>query len=516
MKRAVATTQPPSSSADPMEPELALVAGLEGRLIRGAQFIAFCSRYDPDLHEVIATGLEGSLFKMLATHVVTRQFVSVPDFVAIDLQAETFFLFGDLEIELDGESVSGAESTTWVERPTGVALVISCGSRAGEQPAGTRLDAGSVPAGGFVLDRSPAERAGGTSAQNEVTLADELTKAGEALTRTTQTAATRATGEPPSSADDADEGGLDILADPDIDLETLGAPGRGKPSAGPAPDTPGPCGPNDSTGTGGDEQDISEDETEDAGAADPQDEPRPTPSPRSHDESVASGEESETDDEFEPGNDRQGDTHDDGKAAGEDGDLVDVDVGVPSRSIRRGFREAPVVGRSATVETVSPSRRAPTRGFRKPGEPIEVNSDPTEAFIDGEETSSATGDSRRTSETGKPSEMVSTARVRLDDGRTFDIDAGLVVGRYPEKRKIPAGYATLTVEGADVSRVHLRLWVAEGHLLALDCQTANGSVLAGFGGRRDLSSDDGHELTPGERLEFGSRTLEFIGWVEDA
>jgi|GEM_PF-4643440 len=125
------------------------VAPGDGRLLRRGRFIIFSLEADEELQQ-LRPSPGGEIFKALASLIVARNF-AVSSLAAIDLEDCRLFVFGDVEIDVDGERVSGADSATWTERRfTPGATVTSVGMHASLQD--TELVEGCVPASAFDLN----------------------------------------------------------------------------------------------------------------------------------------------------------------------------------------------------------------------------------------------------------------------------------------------------------------------------------------------------------------------------
>lgn len=96
--------------------------------------------------------------------------------------------------------------------------------------------------------------------------------------------------------------------------------------------------------------------------------------------------------------------------------------------------------------------------------------------------------------------------IQLDDGRTFPIGAGLVVGRNPVKG-LPDGFEPVTVSDEGVSRVHWQVWPnGDGELLITDRESSSGTVIESASGEvTSIGPGAPAVITTGATVLFANR-----------
>ena len=106
-------------------------------------------------------------------------------------------------------------------------------------------------------------------------------------------------------------------------------------------------------------------------------------------------------------------------------------------------------------------------------------------------------------------------RLVFDDGATYTVDAGYLVGRMPEAddRVVSGDLRPIIVEDrtGSVSRVHVAIEISGWDVMLLDVGSRNGTFVAGpeESGWSPLPAQRGRRLLPGTRVRLGGRTFVF-------
>jgi FHA domain len=106
-------------------------------------------------------------------------------------------------------------------------------------------------------------------------------------------------------------------------------------------------------------------------------------------------------------------------------------------------------------------------------------------------------------------------RLVFDDGATYTVDAGYLVGRMPEAddRVLSGDLRPIIVEDGtgSVSRVHAAIEISGWDVMLLDVGSRNGTFVAGpeEKGWSSLPAMRGRRLLPGTRVRLGGRTFVF-------
>ena len=101
------------------------------------------------------------------------------------------------------------------------------------------------------------------------------------------------------------------------------------------------------------------------------------------------------------------------------------------------------------------------------------------------------------------------ATLVLDDGRTVDVAAPVVLGRIPsaEAARLDEPGTLVALGDATVSRTHAVVTVDGWTLLAIDCGATGGTAIAPAGGDPSLLDPwVPHELAVGDTLYLGGPT----------
>ena len=110
---------------------------------------------------------------------------------------------------------------------------------------------------------------------------------------------------------------------------------------------------------------------------------------------------------------------------------------------------------------------------------------------------------------GEPG-RVAVLRIRLDDGRDFQLDRSVLVGRNPVGKAGEQQAQLLAVDdpGRSISKTHLHLLSDGGGIWVTDRNSTNGSaVTTPNGARTPLAPGVPTFVTPGSSVHFGDRTF---------
>ncbi|MDT0169955.1 RDD family protein [Pseudarthrobacter sp. BRE9] len=111
--------------------------------------------------------------------------------------------------------------------------------------------------------------------------------------------------------------------------------------------------------------------------------------------------------------------------------------------------------------------------------------------------------------TGGPA-PVAVLRIRLDDGRDFQLDRSVLVGRNPVGKTGEQNAQLLAVDdpGRSISKTHLHLLTDGAGIWVTDRQSTNGSAVTTPDGlRTPLAPGVPTFVTPGSSVHFGDRTF---------
>lgn len=111
--------------------------------------------------------------------------------------------------------------------------------------------------------------------------------------------------------------------------------------------------------------------------------------------------------------------------------------------------------------------------------------------------------------TGGPA-PVAVLRIRLDDGRDFQLDRSVLVGRNPVGQAGEQHAQLLAVDdpGRSISKTHLHLLTDGAGIWVTDRQSTNGSAVTTPDGlRTPLVPGVPTFVTPGSSVHFGDRTF---------
>jgi hypothetical protein len=104
----------------------------------------------------------------------------------------------------------------------------------------------------------------------------------------------------------------------------------------------------------------------------------------------------------------------------------------------------------------------------------------------------------------------------LDDGTTFPLDRDYVLGREPAfDSDVIEGRATplrINDPNGTVSRLHLRISLANWQVEVSDLGSANGSVLQSPGEERTLAPFTPTMIEPGARIGIGHRSMQYLAY----
>lgn len=422
--------------------ELGFVHG-PGRLLNTGDWVVFTSDTNPELFELFDN--PATSVKSVAAYIVAHDF-EVPAFVALDLSQKSMMLFGDIDLEVDGETLEGSAASTWIERSLDEEARASLGIFS--EPDGV-LERGWVAAGAFAL--GPRARKDGTTARNDIAAAPaELTTSNDEATpeqpsdlEEPEPASPAAGPAPEIDAEDASEELVDQsseewdpLADPDVDLEKIGVVEFVE--ASPPDASPSSTSMNEE------------------------------PSARGSDNSdVAPG-----DDNFVPD------------------DTVDSAEPAPE--------EAPLPPPPSPVGLVPPP---PTGGVIPPP--------PVPEYVPGplDSKSAPTISAPATPPPPQPP-AAGDFSLRFDDGQSVEVRAGAYVGRHPTKNGLPDRYRSVTIRGEHVSRVHWELAVEHGVAIIRDLGSNSGTEVE-TNGRRIAVPAGGMQIAPGATVHFADRWARF-------
>jgi hypothetical protein len=105
---------------------------------------------------------------------------------------------------------------------------------------------------------------------------------------------------------------------------------------------------------------------------------------------------------------------------------------------------------------------------------------------------------------------VAVLRIRLDDGRDFQLDRSVLVGRNPVGQAGEQQAQLLAVDdpGRSISKTHLHLLTDVAGIWVTDRNSTNGSAITTPDGRRaPLQPGVPSFVTPGSSVHFGDRTF---------
>jgi predicted component of type VI protein secretion system len=105
---------------------------------------------------------------------------------------------------------------------------------------------------------------------------------------------------------------------------------------------------------------------------------------------------------------------------------------------------------------------------------------------------------------------VAVLRIRLDDGRDFQLDRSVLVGRNPVGQAGEQHAQLLAVDdpGRSISKTHLHLLTDGAGIWVTDRNSTNGSaVTTPNGARTPLAPGVPTFVTPGSSVHFGDRTF---------
>jgi FHA domain. len=111
-----------------------------------------------------------------------------------------------------------------------------------------------------------------------------------------------------------------------------------------------------------------------------------------------------------------------------------------------------------------------------------------------------------------PEPSVPRFRVRLADGREFDVDRPVYVGRKPSTPRIHTGPAphlvTIPSPSRELSATHVELRVVGGALVATDMRSTNGTVVTlPRSAPRTLIRGESIVVVPGSRIDLGDGAI---------
>ena len=151
-------------------------------------------------------------------------------------------------------------------------------------------------------------------------------------------------------------------------------------------------------------------------------------------------------------------------------------------------------------------------GHRTPANPVAVQAESDQTRVPANDHSgSDTTSTSRPNQTGDTTVLPRTAVISSPDGETFVLRDGesLTIGRVP-------GPGDLAVNHVEVSRLHVRLEMRLGQLLATDLGSTNGTVVVSGQSNTELKPQSAMALAEGDRLMVGADvslcTVERIEW----
>ncbi|WP_254703552.1 RDD family protein [Pseudarthrobacter sp. C4D7] len=156
---------------------------------------------------------------------------------------------------------------------------------------------------------------------------------------------------------------------------------------------------------------------------------------------------------------------------------------------------------SQSMPYTSPASFAPPAAV-SPGAPVGHRVPPQHVDDDVERTQVRPG-------TGGPAQ-VAVLRIRLDDGRDFQLDRSVLVGRNPVGQSGEQHAQLLAVDdpGRSISKTHLHLLTDGAGIWVTDRQSTNGSAVTTPDGlRTPLVPGVPTFVTPGSSVHFGDRTF---------
>lgn len=226
-----------------------IVPGNSGRLLVNERLIAYFQEPSLKVRDVLEAAPRDP-FKQLAKVIVAQDFDIAP-MLAVDRVTNRLFLFGELSITVNGSEMSGSDATFWVEHALGEDWQLACNPEHAPTAGDTRLEAGYVPAGGFVCAPAPIESSATSGAPEVPAEPDQAPLPRENETETAETSDRTTAGVPGDGGQATDDngvaselhehdgaGGASILDERHVDLERLGSHEDQAPSS-PAPETNG-------------------------------------------------------------------------------------------------------------------------------------------------------------------------------------------------------------------------------------------------------------------------------------
>ena len=429
-----------------------------GRLLRSEHAVAYAEEPADDLFALFTDDRPVD-FKAVASIIVANNF-EMPPFVVIALDSARLFVFGNLDVELGDERLSGSGNDTWVEREVDLTQAVTTGDT-GEVRGNLTL--GWVSAGGFYFGtHDPAASGDATTAISDAPVAP----ANQASLAPLPTAA-----EPDVHEEESEE----IDESESVELET-------------APST-----------------------SSDIGQA-----PVAAPTPE------AEIEEGEATDQWDPLADPEVDLERIGEQEVVDTSVpppptpsvaIPIEPGEPDLAVETSDDTSAhgLYTPEDTRDTRTPP--PPQRPPIPPPPPTPAGITPPPAMIpsdippppDAHASTKALPTIPAPADFQPPTLLRSAkGNIRFDDGQSATVDAGVYVGRHPTKNGLPDKYSSVTIRGEHVSRLHFELAIDGVEAVVRDLGSNSGTEVE-INGRRIPVPDGGMQISPGAKIIFADR-----------
>ena len=421
-----------------------------GRLLRSEHAIVFAKEPSDDLFALFADDRSVD-FKSVASIIVANNF-EMPAFAVIAIDSARLFVFGNLDVQLGDERLSGSGNDTWVEREVDLSEAIMTRDN-GEVRGNLRL--GWVAAGSFhfgpdetaapkdevaaeQLHGHDSELGDGSNHGQQATSDKDESPNSEAIPPTPVGTAAPVVLTDEIESDSSSTDGTHIesdqwdpLADPNVDLERIGEQAVVDTSPPPAPPSA----------------------------------PLP-PQPADPELAAESSDDMSTDDLYAPEDTR--------------------DTRTPPPPQRPSIPPPPPTPAGITPPpsyTASdipppPDAQASTKALPTIPAPPEFQPPTLQRSAKG--------------------------NIRFDDGQSATVDAGVYVGRHPTKNGLPDNYSSVTIRGEHVSRLHFELAIDGAGTVVRDLGSNSGTEVE-INGRRITVPDGGMQISPGAKIIFADR-----------
>lgn len=421
-------------------------SGGDGRLLRSTRAVVFAQEPADTLFALFDNDRSVD-FKQVASIIVANNF-EMPPFVVVSLDNARIFVFGNLEVQLGEESLSGSGNDTWVEQEVDLSLPITSGVKTGVIGD---LGLGWVAAGGFQFG-------GDEVPETDSASIDQSPKDDEAPERHAVAEPDRVVVEP----DDADD---EQIAPDSTSLPPLASPVVAESSATPIEDS-----------AADDEWDPLADpdvDLEHIGAQEVVESAIPPP-PQILEQTEL------------PGPD------------------IDVDLGMLSPD------DPYVPDDTRDARTPSPTQSANSL-IPPPPNPVGLTPPPSQQIgaippaPGSQPQTKGSPTIPAPAEFQPPSEQPSgRGNIRFDDGQSAVVTRGIYVGRHPTKSGLPDQYSSVTIRGEHVSRLHFELAIESSMVVVRDLGSNSGTEVE-INGRRMAVPDGGMQISPGAKILFADR-----------